>query len=173
MSDDEDDHFSLGQFENRKDLAKVLVLHLPWRSSLIVPFQSLKRAQLNQKVLEAENATLTRNYDDAHAQLTTLRTGGRKKIVSTLPYVDDLRLLGKKYCVTGFPWPEKHLFSLDPLPESSPPFARFQDEDSYSRAAAGDLLAYVPEQFHGDMLNGTEFPRLVRRSNLLSMQLLF
>ncbi|KAF7980014.1 hypothetical protein HWV62_40124 [Athelia sp. TMB] len=128
--------------------------------------KSLKHAQLERQELETKNATLERDFAAAHTQLTQLRgSGRRKKTISTLPYVDAIRTLGKRFCVVGFPWPEDHVFDLTPLPEevlAANPLARFESEQSYERAAAGDLLAYVPEQYHDDMLKGVEFRRLFK-----------
>lgn len=169
-SSESDEELPSRRSESRSQLKKVyraFDICVCWYLS--VYFQSLKHAQLERQELETKNATLERDFAAAHTQLTQLRgSGRRKKTISTLPYVDAIRTLGKRFCVVGFPWPEDHVFDLTPLPEevlAANPLARFESKQSYERAAAGDLLAYVPEQYHDDMLKGVEFRRLVCLSN--------
>ncbi|KAF7964899.1 hypothetical protein HWV62_1775 [Athelia sp. TMB] len=118
--------------------------------------ESLRLAQLKNEELAAQKLALEKDFGGVRAELIAMKAAGSRK-QTTLSYLPALRLLGKKSAAVHSPWLEKHVFDKDPLPEGTAPFTQFKDEDSYERYLSGVLRAYVPQKYHDDMLNGTEF----------------
>lgn len=127
--------------------------------------QALEKSQLRIGQLTTQNRQLQERVDALTIEVTALRGNSSKKKKNpgqTIPYADVLKDLGKKFAIMEEPWLRPSIFSV-PLTINADlnPAARFVDDETYDKGTIEFLHQFVPNKFHDDMVNLSEFAKTV------------
>jgi hypothetical protein len=126
--------------------------------------QALKDSQTKQSEYRSEMKTLQEKLAVATTQLAAKRgqKGPCQCTTTPLTYAEILQPLAKKFAMTEELWLEGNVFDLLNSTTLDPrSLARFANAATYDQGTAVILHKVVPEIYHEDMANMSEFRRAV------------